>query len=64
VVCLDALSLKHTLVSTSALRGYLDFNLDVTIAENHMHSGLAGGIAPNPIWIAMHVLSRIVDFKT
>lgn len=52
------------MVATNALRGYFDFNLEVKIASNGMHSGLAGGIVPNPILIAMHVLSRLVDFKT
>lgn len=64
VFCLDASSQEFTLVSSSSLRGYFDFDLNVQIAENGMHSGIAGGIAPNPIWIAMHVLSRIIDFKT
>ena len=64
VFCLDAGSVDFTLMSSSSLRGYFDFDLNVNVAKNGVHSGMAGGIVPNPIWIAMHVLSRLVDFKT
>lgn len=64
VICQDSMARDDTLMNCTALRGYFDFNLHVNTADNGMHSGLAGGVAPNPILIAMHVLSRIVDFKT
>jgi hypothetical protein len=29
-----------------------------------MHSGMAGGITPNPYYILNRLLSRIIDFET
>lgn len=64
VFCLDSMSQEFTLVSVNSLRGYFDFNLTVEVGENSVHSGMAGGIIPNPILIANHIISRLVDFKT
>ena len=49
LVCLDSVaSTPDQLSITSGLRGYLDFNLKVRVADNNMHSGIASGICPNP----------------
>jgi hypothetical protein len=49
VICLDSSASSPDCLSiTSTLRGYLDFDLTVRVADNNMHSGIASGICPNP----------------
>ena len=65
VVCLDSVaSTPYQLSITSGLRGYLDFDLKVRVADNNMHSGIASGICPNPFQIMMTLLQRLQDFQT
>lgn len=65
VICLDSsASSTECLSITSTLRGYLDFDLKVRVADNNMHSGVASGICPNPFQIMMTLLQRLQDFKT
>jgi hypothetical protein len=65
VICLDSsASSTECLSITSTLRGYLDFDLKVRVADNNMHSGVASGICPNPFQIMMTHLQRLQDFAT
>mmetsp|Transcript_1951 Transcript_1951/g.1412 ORF Transcript_1951/g.1412 Transcript_1951/m.1412 type:complete len:250 (+) Transcript_1951:16-765(+) len=49
LVCLDSgASLTNCITMTTSLRGFLDFNLKVKVLENFAHSGMAGGVIPNP----------------
>ena len=41
----------------------MTFDLTVTAHKENLHSGYAG-IAPDPYFIGMELLGRIVDFKT
>ena len=65
VICLDTATLTDkTIMITSSLRGAVTFDLTASVAHTHMHSGMAGGIFPNPYIILNNLLSRIHDFKT
>jgi acetylornithine deacetylase/succinyl-diaminopimelate desuccinylase-like protein len=62
VICLDAGGCsKDTLSITSSLRGCYNFNLKAKIAENSMHSGISGGVAPNPFHILTTIIGKICD---
>lgn len=65
VVCLDAGALtEDTITITSTLRGCITFDVTVKVAENNCHSGIGGGIMPNPYNIMNCVLMRVQDYKT
>lgn len=65
VICLDAsASVRDRLSITTTLRGFLAFNLKVKVASNNIHSGVSGGIVPNPYQIIQNLLMRLEDFKT
>ena len=65
VVCLDAgAATPDSMTLTTTLRGYVDFELKVKVGTNNMHSGVAGGIAPNPLQVMMVLLQRIQNFGT
>lgn len=65
MVCLDSVAFtEETLTITSSLRGIVAFDVSAKIAENHMHSGMAGGVAPNPYHILNCALMRVQDFRT
>ena len=62
VICLDSAAYtKDTISITSSLRGCISFDLKATVAENNIHSGLGGGICPNPFTILTALLARIQD---
>src|SRR5207302_8303979 len=46
---------------TYALRGLLYFELRVDAASTDMHSGLLGGVAPNPAQALAEILTRLKD---
>lgn len=49
VFCLDAGGdSKETMTITTTLRGCLNFDLKVTVGEDNLHSGLGGGMMPQP----------------
>lgn len=53
IICLDAAAYtEDTLTVTNSLRGCLNFDLKVSVGQNHCHSGLGGGIIPNTFQIA------------
>ena len=61
-ICLDSWNLDFNNVwFSSTLRGVCNFTMEVQIASQGTHSGLAGGILPDTIWIANLLLSRIED---
>ena len=65
VICLDAsASVRDRLSITTTLRGCLTFGLKVKVASNNVHSGVAGGIVPNPYQILNNLLQRLENFKT
>lgn len=64
-ICCDSGALDYsTLWLTSTLRGMIGFNLKVSIAENAVHSGMAGGAIPETFRIANTLLDRIEDPET
>jgi hypothetical protein len=46
------------------LRGCVNFDLKVSVAENNIHSGMGGGVCPNAWHILNCLLMRIQDFRT
>ena len=60
IVCLDSgvVDWKHFCV-TSTLRGVLEFRLSVEVAKKSYHSGLAGGIIPDPFRIARKLIKSL-----
>ena len=59
VVCLDSVAYsEETITITSSLRGCITFDLKVTVSENNTHSGMGGGIIPNPYNILNCLLMR------
>jgi acetylornithine deacetylase/succinyl-diaminopimelate desuccinylase-like protein len=65
VFCLDAGGdRKDTMTITTTLRGCLNFDLKVTVAEDNLHSGLGGGMMPQPFQIMVALLSRVQDMHT
>lgn len=64
-ICLDSGALDYsTMWLTSTLRGMAAFNLKVSIAEEGVHSGLAGGIIPETFRIANTLLDRLENPET
>lgn len=65
VVCLDAGAISEdTITITSTLRGCITFDVKVTVGDNNCHSGIGGGIMPNPYHIMNCLLMRVQDYKT
>ena len=65
VVCLDSVAFtEETITITSSLRGCINFDLKVTVAENNTHSGMGGGVVPNPYNILNCLLMRVQDYET
>jgi acetylornithine deacetylase/succinyl-diaminopimelate desuccinylase-like protein len=46
---------------TYALRGLIYFELRVEAANTDMHSGLVGGVVPNPAMVLAQILTRLKD---
>jgi acetylornithine deacetylase/succinyl-diaminopimelate desuccinylase-like protein len=62
VVCLDAECGNYEqLWCTTSLRGNLVGELSVRVLREGVHSGMASGIAPNPLRIAQLLLERLED---
>ncbi len=60
VVCLDAECGNYEqLWCTTSLRGNLVGQLSVRVLEEGVHSGMAGGIAPNPFRIVQQLIERL-----
>ena len=65
VICLDSVAFtEDTVTITSSLRGCINFDLKATVADNNLHSGMGGGVCPNPYHILNCALMRVQDFKT
>ncbi|MCH8886753.1 MAG: M20/M25/M40 family metallo-hydrolase [SAR324 cluster bacterium] len=62
VVCLDSGCGDYArLWSTTSLRGIVSATVRVKILREGVHSGMAGGIVPNPIQIMRMLLERLED---
>jgi acetylornithine deacetylase/succinyl-diaminopimelate desuccinylase-like protein len=61
VVSDTAMAAKGVPAITYALRGAVYFELRVEAAATDMHSGLMGGIAPNPAQALAEILTRLKD---
>lgn len=49
VICLDSTAYSDKCITlTGSLRGCLNFDIKATVASNNCHSGMAGGIIPDP----------------
>jgi acetylornithine deacetylase/succinyl-diaminopimelate desuccinylase-like protein len=60
VVCLDAECGNYDqLWCTTSLRGNMIGNLSIRVLREGVHSGLATGIAPTPVRIAIELLTRL-----
>jgi acetylornithine deacetylase/succinyl-diaminopimelate desuccinylase-like protein len=65
VICLDSgCGNYEQLWSTTSLRGLTTLNLRVEVLREGVHSGLAGGVVPNPLMIMRRLLDRIEDPET
>ena len=65
VVCLDAECGNYDqLWCTTSLRGNMIGTLSIRVLREGVHSGLATGIAPTPVRIAIELLTRIEDPRT
>ena len=65
VICLDSGCGNYAqLWSTTSLRGLINLNVRVEILREGVHSGLAGGIVPNPFTILRTLLDRLEDANT
>lgn len=64
-ICLDSGAMDYSsLWLTSTLRGMVAFNMKVSIAEDAVHSGIAGGAIPETFRIANTLLDRLEDPET
>lgn len=62
VVCLDTGGIDYErLWLTDSLRGLVQATLTVRVLETPQHSGLAGGIVPDPFRVLRHLLDRVED---
>jgi acetylornithine deacetylase/succinyl-diaminopimelate desuccinylase-like protein len=62
VICLDSGCGNYDqLWSTTSLRGQMVLNLKVEVLTEGVHSGLAGGIVPNPFTVVRQLLDRLED---
>ena len=65
VICLDSgCGNYEQLWSTTSLRGQMVLTLQVEVLTEGVHSGLAGGIVPNPLMIMGKLLQRLEDADT
>jgi acetylornithine deacetylase/succinyl-diaminopimelate desuccinylase-like protein len=65
VICLDSgCGNYEQLWSTTSLRGLVGINLQVEVLTEGVHSGLAGGLVPNPFTIVRQLLDRLEDADT
>jgi acetylornithine deacetylase/succinyl-diaminopimelate desuccinylase-like protein len=65
VICLDSgCGNYEQLWSTTSLRGLINLNVRIEILREGVHSGLAGGIVPNPFTILRTLLDRLEDANT
>ncbi|KRX02129.1 hypothetical protein PPERSA_06324 [Pseudocohnilembus persalinus] len=65
IFCLDSGCLDYkTLWITSSLRGYIDGNLTVSVAQQGVHSGASSGLIPSSFRIIRQILDRFEDSKT
>jgi acetylornithine deacetylase/succinyl-diaminopimelate desuccinylase-like protein len=65
VICLDSgCGNYEQLWSTTSLRGLMSLNLRIEVLREGVHSGLAGGIVPNPFMILRTLLDRLEDADT
>jgi len=60
VICLDSVAYsEETITITSSLRGCITFDIKVIVSENNTHSGMGGGVIPNPFNILNVLLMRV-----
>ena len=60
VICLDSVAYsEETITITSSLRGCITFDIKVIVSENNTHSGMGGGVIPNPFHILNVLLMRV-----
>jgi acetylornithine deacetylase/succinyl-diaminopimelate desuccinylase-like protein len=65
VVCLDAECGNYDqLWCTTSLRGNMIGTLSIRVLREGVHSGLATGIAPTPVRVAIELLTRLEDPRT
>lgn len=65
VICLDSgCGNYEQLWSTTSLRGLMTLTLHIEVLREGVHSGLAGGIVPNPFMILRTLLERLEDAST
>ena len=65
VICLDSGCGDYDrLWTTTSLRGLLGVTLRVEILDEGVHSGIAGGIVPNPMLVMRQLLDRLEDAST
>jgi acetylornithine deacetylase/succinyl-diaminopimelate desuccinylase-like protein len=65
VICLDSgCGNYEQLWSTTSLRGIVGATLKVEVLREGVHSGLAGGIVPNPMQVARLLLERLENAQT
>ena len=65
VVCLDSgCGNYEQLWSTTSLRGIVGVTLKVEILSAGVHSGMGGGIVPNPMLVMRQLLDRLEDGET
>lgn len=65
IVCLDSgCGNYEQLWSTTSLRGLMVANITVGVLKEGVHSGMAGGIVPNPMLIMRQLMDRLEDPAT
>jgi acetylornithine deacetylase/succinyl-diaminopimelate desuccinylase-like protein len=65
VICLDSgCGNYEQLWSTTSLRGLLSLTLQIDVLTEGVHSGLAGGVVPNPFLVLRRLLDRLEDANT
>jgi acetylornithine deacetylase/succinyl-diaminopimelate desuccinylase-like protein len=65
VICLDSgCGNYEQLWSTTSLRGVLTLTLQIDVLTEGVHSGLGGGLVPNPFTVLCQLLDRLEDTTT
>ena len=65
IICLDSGAGNYEqLWSTTSLRGMMTLTLKVEVLTEGIHSGISGGIVPNPFQIMRHLMGRLEDAAT